>query len=237
MLILTVVSAAIWFDSAAQPLEQRDLQHAVSRIKTALSSDLAELDRFVGDWAGWDDTYAFISDRNTAYIKSNLTAETLIRSKINSILFIDLAGQVVYSTTINLRTNTLRSASAQWADYLPALTQHASTDSAIMGIVSLDHKPSLVAARPILTSDYEGPIRGTLLMERQFTDEQLGDLERVIGLTLTMHDPHETQLPGDFQQAERILSSTSGTPQAAIYSQPLNEDSDRGLYPAASRER
>src|SRR5512139_2218860 len=164
MLILAVVSAVIWFDSAAQ-LEQRDLQQAASRITTALAGDLAELDRFVGDWAGWDDTYAFISDHNTAYLDSNLTDETLIRSKISSILFVDLAGQIVYSKTIDLQTNTRQPTSAQWAEYLPALTQHANINSAVNSIVSLDRRPSLVAARPILTSDYAGPSRGTLIME------------------------------------------------------------------------
>ena len=101
ILILAVVSAVIWFDSAAQ-LEQRDLQQTMSRITAALSGDLAELDRFVGDWAGWDDTYAFIADHNSAYIDSNLTVETFIRSKISSILFVDLTGQIIYGKTLDL---------------------------------------------------------------------------------------------------------------------------------------
>jgi signal transduction histidine kinase/ActR/RegA family two-component response regulator len=81
----------------------------------------------------------------------------------------------------------------------------------------------LVASRPILTSEYIGPIRGTLIMERRITDETLLDLEETIGLKLAMHDPHETTLPGDFQEAELALASTSQSDLASSYTQPLND--------------
>jgi hypothetical protein len=220
ILVLALLVTTLWFSGAAQ-LEQRDQQQALSRVTTALSGELADLDRFAADWAGWDDTYAFMADGNPAYIDSTITVETFLRSDLNSILFVDLNGRIVYGATIDPATQSLRPVSLHWAEYLPALTQHLGTDSAIMSVISLDGQPSLVAARPILTSDYAGPIRGTLIMERRLTDEQLHNFERVVGLQLTMHDPHAPQLPEDFQQAYRVLAANAD--QTATYAQPVND--------------
>jgi hypothetical protein len=220
ILVLALLVTTLWFSGAAQ-LEQRDQQQALSRVTTALSGELADLDRFAADWAGWDDTYAFMADANPAYIDSNLTVETFLRSYLHSILFVDLNGQIVYGATIDPAANRLRPVSTQWAEYLPALTKHLSTDSAIMSVISLDGQPSLVAARPILTSDYAGPIRGTVIMERRLTAEQLHNLAQIVGLQLTVHDPHAAQLPEDFQQAYRVLAANAD--QTATYAQPVND--------------
>ena len=135
MLILTLVSAAIWLNSAAH-LEQRDLQQNLTRVTTALSGELADLDRMVGDWAGWDDTYAFIADHNAAYIDTNLIDATLLKDQINAILFVNTTGQVVYSKTFDLDQQCAVSPSLQWDEYLPALTNLPTLNSAISTIMT-----------------------------------------------------------------------------------------------------
>ncbi|CAG0934383.1 two-component system, NarL family, sensor histidine kinase BarA [Thermoflexales bacterium] len=226
MLILALVSAAIWTDSATH-LEQRDLQQNLTRVTTALSGELADLDRFAGDWAGWDDTYAFVADRNQSYIDSNLIDATFLKDKFNVILYVDVSGQVVYSKTFDLAQQKTIPASRQWSAYLPNLTNHPTIDSAISSFVVLDNRLVLVVARPILTSDYQGPIRGTLIMGRDFTDKRLTQLEQVTGLELAVHHPHDPQLPADFQQAYQALLNTQSVGHAAslspTYSRPLDD--------------
>jgi signal transduction histidine kinase len=221
LLVLALLSAVIWFGSAAQ-LEQRAVQSAADRVMLALSGDLAELDRFVADWSGWDDTYAFIDDHNDAYIASNLAAGTFLRSQIDSIIFIDNAGQVVWGQSLDPATGDLRPLSPQWVVYFPALTQHPNIDSTVISIISLDGHPSLVAARPILTSDYQGPIRGTLIMERRLTDEHFRALAQVVGVTLNMSEPQAVS-PADFAQAERFPSKAVGSAQVDVYARPVDE--------------
>jgi signal transduction histidine kinase len=176
---------------------------------------------------GWDDTYAFIADHNPDYIDSNLIDATLLKDKINEILFIDVTGQVVYSKTFDLARQRMIPTSQQWSEYLPTLTNHPAVNSTISSIVSLDNKPVLVVARPILTSEYQGPIRGTLIMGRDLTEELLRHLEQVTGLTLTVRSPYDPQLPADFQQAYQALHAAPGTdretPRPSSYSLPLDE--------------
>ncbi|HSD85487.1 MAG TPA: CHASE4 domain-containing protein, partial [Anaerolineae bacterium] len=226
VLILALVSATLWLDSATH-LEQRDLQQNLTRVTTALSGELADLDRFVGDWAGWDDTYAFVVDRNQTYIDSNLADGTFLNDRFSVVLYVDIMGQVVYSKTFDLAQEKVIATSAQWNKYLPGLTNHPSTDSAISSVIALDNKAVLVVARPILTSDYLGPIRGTLIMGRDFTDDLLHHLEQVTGLELAMRSPNDPQLPADFQQAYQALASTENVGHATTlsptYTRPLDE--------------
>ncbi len=226
VLILAFVSAVLWLNSAAH-LEQRDLQQNLTRVTTALSGELADLDRMVGDWAGWDDTYAFIADHNPAYIDSNLIDATLLKDKINDILFVDTSGQVVYSKTFDLDQQRAISPSLQWGEYLPALTNLPTLNSAVSSIVNLDHKPSLVVARPILTSDYQGPSRGTLIIGRQLSEELIRHMEQVTGLALTVHSLDDPRLPADFQQAYQALRVTPSAgheiTEPSHYGRPLDE--------------
>ena len=51
------------------------------------------------------------------------------------------------------------------------LIQHAETDTGTAGILLLPEGPLLVASQPILNSQGEGPIHGTLIMARYFDAE------------------------------------------------------------------
>jgi len=71
IVILFVVSQAIFLRGAAR-LEEQDARQNVERALNALSQEISHLETQVGDWAPWDDTYAFIDDANESYIQSNL---------------------------------------------------------------------------------------------------------------------------------------------------------------------
>ncbi len=231
LVALALISSAIWLDSAAH-LEQQQTQQDLNRAIAALSGELAALDRFTNDWAGWDDTYAFIADRNADYIAANLTDATLAQSEINTILYVDLTGQIVYSKTFDLQNKQAIPTVPEWATYLPALTRDVGLDRSVTGLVQLADGQLLVAARPILTSEYTGPRRGTLVMARYLSSEAIRQLEKTTGLTLALKQPADPDLPADFQQAAQALfvsgvPLTQNTP-AGVFSQPLDNQQIAG---------
>ena len=121
LIALAVISSVIWLDSAKR-LEQQQTQQDLNRVITALSGELAALDRFTNDWAGWDDTYAFVADHNDEYIEANITDATLTQSQINTILYVDVDSQIVYSKTLAWGDWQPIVTAPEWVDYLPALT-------------------------------------------------------------------------------------------------------------------
>jgi len=81
----------------------------------------------------------------------------------------------------------------------------------------------LIASRPIITSEDEGPVRGALIMGRYFDTAELENLAETTQLSLSAHRFDDSQMPSDFKAAESFLSE-----DAPIFIQPLSEESIAG---------
>jgi len=77
----------------------------------------------------------------------------------------------------------------------------------------------MVASRPILTSEREGPIRGTLIMGRFLNSAEISRLGETTELTLSVHPPGDSNTPPIFKNA---LSSPPAEPPINVF--PVNQD-------------
>jgi len=71
VVILYFVSQNILLSSFGR-LEEKNTRQNIERVVSALEANIAFIDATADDWATWDDTYAFIEDKNEGYLKSNL---------------------------------------------------------------------------------------------------------------------------------------------------------------------
>ena len=168
-------------------LERQKANQDLGRASNALQQEIASVDMLVGDWAPWDDTYQFVQDGNAEFIASNLEASTLVNLGVNFIIFVDPAGQIVYSKAVDLSSETetpIPTGLEQYATGEGLLARHASETSSIAGILVLPEHPTLVASQPILTSQKEGPIAGSLIMGRYLSSEEVQKLSQVTDLSL-----------------------------------------------------
>lgn len=193
-------------------LETLETRRNVDVALNALRESVAHLDTTCADWAIWDDTYSFVEDLNDDYIQSNLTRSTFTNLKINLMLFVNPAGKVVFGKSFDLRTGTELPV-LRMAEHLSTegpLLRHRSTDSRLGGFLLLPEGPMVVASRPILNSQSEGPIRGALIMGF-FLDtpavERLAGSVRLPVSILSLDDPG---LPGDLRAAGGSTSGTKG---------------------------
>jgi len=170
---LYVGSQFIILDSFAR-LEQQETQEGVERTLSALSNEFADLSSKTRDYADWDDTYNFVQDSNEEYIQNNLDAITWDNLRVDVIVFINTEGQVVFGTVFqpDLTTAPLPQSLLELLSANDTLWHHSSLESNITGIAPLSNEPLLIASRPILTSQHEGPIRGTLILGRYFDAEE-----------------------------------------------------------------
>jgi sensor domain CHASE-containing protein len=150
-------------------LEQDEAEKDLKRGFEALRREFYHLDTFTHDWAAWDDTYQFVRDRNMDYISSNLVAETFIDNQLNLIYVCNEVGKVIWGEIRNVDTwqrILLKEFPAESLPLTHPLLLHDNVDSAIAGVFTTEYKPMLVSSRPIVTTNNEGPIRGTLIMGR-----------------------------------------------------------------------
>jgi PAS domain S-box-containing protein len=177
-LILCILTIA-WFVlyDNLEKTEAHLVRQDIMRGLIILQNELTLLSTLTGDYAGWDDTYAFVRDGNKAYIESNLVESTFSKQRLNLLLIINNGGRIVYGTGFHLKNNQKTSIPQAMQDYLYSgspLLSHRDTESAQTGLINLPDGPLMFASRPILTSDYRGPIRGTLIMGR-FLDSSESD--------------------------------------------------------------
>ena len=207
-------------------LEARITQQNVERVLNALANDISDLDTFASDWAAWDDSYAFIEDRNADYIRSNLVDETFTNAGINVMLFVDASGSVVFGKAVDLSARSEVPVPQSLLRHVAAgdpLLQHADANSSVTGVLLVPEGLMVVASRPILPSSGKGASRGTLVMARYLDASELQRLATITILSLTMRRFDDAQLPPDFLATRPLLSGEA--PNAV---RPLSEHTIAG---------
>lgn len=166
-------------------LEDTTVRQDTGRVVEALQADIDSLNQKTPDWAQWDDAYAFIQDRNPAFIKSNLQYTSLQSLGIQTLLFIDNGGNIVYSLGYDPKIRDI-------AAPPPALLANIASGSALLqftnvtdsrsGLIVLPEGVMMVSLRPIVRTDLTGPIRGTVLFGKFV---QPGDIAAIAQRTHT----------------------------------------------------
>lgn len=201
-----------------QDLERQAVERNMRRVLNAVASDLQMLDRTTADWAYWDDTYHFMEDQNAAYVKSNLASDVFVQLKQNILLFIDPAGQLVFGRAYELESGEERPAPSELSGYLaPGGLLVEQEDDSVNGVIMLENRPLLVAARAILTSERAGPPRGTLVWGHYWDPATTAQLSATTELDLTTYLWNDPALPGSLHEIQREL-----TPSSPIYMEPLD---------------
>ncbi len=217
---LTYTASRLIFMRGLEEIEEVNTSKQVEQALGALSYLISNLEADTADWAAWDDTYAFIEDGNEEYIKSNLGDETLVVLKLDMMLFINSSGDVVFSKAIDLEAEEEVQIPHDLLTYLsddsPILSR-PGTLSYISGIISLKQGPILFASQPILTSEDEGPARGTLVFARYLNAETINELTQVTLFPITVNSLNNLEYP-DFAEALAVI-----TKDKPIFVKPLDE--------------
>lgn len=170
--LATIISTRILLAGTVS-LEKDMVGEAVEGGRQYLAEEGQAMARMVDDWSSWDDTYAFITDTNQAYINANLPNPTLRNLRLNIIAFVAKDGHPVYGKGYDIEKNTDFTPDAQlWKALLSSdrLLRHETLDSSVSGLLPIGNDIWLVAAEPILTSLDSGPSRGTLIMGRRLAN-------------------------------------------------------------------
>ncbi len=200
---LALVSGTLLLESYTS-LEEQGMQEQVQRAARALDNEIASIDRMNQDWAKWDDTYAFIDDRNEEYIGSNLVDETFSNLGLNLILYVGDSGTIVYSEAFDLSSGSPVPLPDEVVERIIAeerLIRHQSPEGSSRGIIRLPEGLMLISSQPITTSTGEGPVRGVLLMGRYLDEAMVGYLADTAQLSIVFLDPDGGEIPGDVETA------------------------------------
>ncbi len=211
-------------------LERLELREDLLRVENAITARGDALSTLVKDWASWDDSYEFIETRSEAFIDSNLVEVTYTDAGLRLIAFADTDGTIVFSRALSAQSGELEQAPAPFLDQLTdeRLLQR-TPDASAHGILVTDDEVLLVAAQPLLDSEGEGPVRGTLIMAQSFETSVIPEVARVATMDIAVARVDSPSLPPDFVAARDALPAvgadalrethfeTSGDSRIAVY--------------------
>ena len=150
-------------------LEDKTVLENLNRTDIALKQSINTLESNIEDWSIWDNTYAFMKDKNNQYIKSTLALSSFQSIKIDILLFFDTDGSLHYALAVNKdRTNTVPLPDGLLAALGPKsrLVDLQKPGGFSQGLISIPTGILLIASHSIISSDKQGPVHGTLVMAK-----------------------------------------------------------------------
>lgn len=229
VVILIGVLFATWNSmvlGSFEELEKADTSRNTEQAVATINNRIAALDTIVFDWAAWDDTYLFVQDRNEQYIESNLIDETFISIPLNLIVILDVSGEPVFAKAFDLDDKLEIPVPPSLEQHLSqgsVLLRHTDIESTVAGILLLEEGPMMISSRPILTSEEEGPIAGTMMMARFLDAQEIESLAQLAQLSIAVHGFNDPGIPPDFDAARSSLADGAQT-----FVQPLSDTSVAG---------
>jgi diguanylate cyclase (GGDEF)-like protein/PAS domain S-box-containing protein len=205
----------VWLLHSFTALETTQTNATLRQALNAIEDEVRELDTATGDWAAWDDLVSFVQAGDKGFIQRNLPTEAMHTLKLNAVLILDARGETVYARFLDLDNDSNLTLPGTLAGHVAPgglLTRHDNNKySLISGSLLLNATTCLlVSSRPILTTNREGAIHGTLIMARLLTPSLLTALSAKLQLPLSMMYGGASDLSPDGKAYFAALKAAAG---------------------------
>jgi PAS domain S-box-containing protein len=214
LFLLTSTTTNYIFATHTQDIEKDVLKDNSIRVQKAFLNEIQQMDSNIYDWAAWDETYEYVKNPNLDYINSNHldTVETFMTINANFMLFYDEDGNFVYGKSYDFNEKKEVAISREILESFQKdsiFLSHSTVDSSISGLIMIDDKTVVVVSRPIIKSDFSGPIAGTMITGRYFDESFIQPLEEQILLPIDAWDINDSKLPADFSSIKEEVMETN----------------------------
>nr|AYQ73901.1 EAL domain-containing protein [Cohnella candidum] len=162
-----------------ETMERNDSREGMKRILYSYFDEYRSLGSVTLDYASWDDTFDFVSTpsdprKAESYVSGNFTDSMFANVRLDIAVLLDDGRRVRYAKAYE---SELRHALPYPQTFIDTLFRRypnliaGPQSSGTVGLLLLDGKPIIAASYPILTSNNEGPARGTLIFARYLDEE------------------------------------------------------------------
>ena len=183
------LTSFVLLDGEYRILEEHDVLRELYRGEAAMDVERDGLEADARDWAYWDDTYRFSRGEFPEFVERNLMPETFENLDIDSFVIFAPDGSLQSSYTLNRSSLEFETTPPHLLATLTTVGLPAralGADKPIEGLVHVEDQLVMVVAAPILTSTFEGPPAGTLIMARVLDEERMGAVSTLVGVPVSL---------------------------------------------------
>ncbi|SDN40562.1 PAS domain S-box-containing protein [Desulfonauticus submarinus] len=165
------------FFSTFQSLEKNQAIKQINVAKEWLEGIKEHLKGYAIDWAAWDETYDFIYNLSPDYVSRNLMPDSFTALQTNAIMYYNAKGKLLYYKAIDIYQKTEISLPIDFLEFLSKFIKTQKVDfphTKAWGDYFYSSQGLIIfTGSPIVTSDFQGPIRGTVVLARIITPQDL----------------------------------------------------------------
>ncbi|MBF0158652.1 MAG: HAMP domain-containing protein [Magnetococcales bacterium] len=209
-------------------LERSEAFKNLHRSTESIQRELHHLSTLASDWSAWDATWNYLHDRDEQYIASNLTPQALAGIKLHLFHLYDREGNLIWGRSVDQESGAFSDTSYLSPNNQPtiqALLQHDTLDSHYRVLLISSAGPMLLVSQPVITSEHQGPIRGTLMMGRLLNAAMMQTLMEQTHVPLQLWIVGSAAMPASEQQLLPRLRQSTGPilieqeqqPQLSVY--------------------
>lgn len=170
-------------------LERTEADVAMRRIRHSVNHAFEHLVQSATSWGNWSDTYRFAQDHNGNFIDENVTPIGLKQLDVNALIIVDLQGRIITSAALELdsvKPPDLKLIRRQLADQAFPWREELRTGRIVSGFLQTEQGVLMLAASPILDGFGRGPFRGTVIIGKLLSAEEIGRLGAQAQTSLSM---------------------------------------------------
>ena len=173
----------VWVKTFEQ-LEQKTVRENVNRARLIWNKEQETLKSIVGDWAPWDDLYAFARNpQDPKFVKDNLQDSAMANLRIDAVAVTDPSGKVLFAKAIDMGQKQEIPLSAEFHRHIrpdQLFFAELQGDKSANGVLWMDNMPILLSAQRIHKSDKTGVSPGILVFLRKVDSELLTEITDIV---------------------------------------------------------
>jgi signal transduction histidine kinase/CheY-like chemotaxis protein len=245
-------------------LERLNTQETMNVVREGFNDDMEKLDKSNSDLSVYDGTWGAMAAKNGAKTREfihSLLADSKggwqAQQMIHYVIFADAAGHVVWGTGYDPARDEASEVPADLLVHVHAgnaLLGFQTPRDKLCGLMLLKDGPLLIVSRPIVRTNYDGPVRGALVTARRLDDKAMQQLSEKTHEALSVFPFAAEDAPEDVADARgHLFASGSAYVRNAneqridgyimlkdVYGQPavvLRADIPRAIYGQGRRSQ
>lgn len=225
VLLILFVSAPIISLYNFENIEQQEIKRDAKQSLNIINEKIRQVNTIADDYAGWDDACEFVQGTNPLFVEKNIGEDFYNKLNINIFMILDGKGAVVYQHAYDYHKKI--------AVPLPlSLREHIAPGTPLVtsfrsGLLALPEGLLIVVSRPILTSKYQGPAKGSMIFGCFLDSREIDRLAKMIQLRMKLidsagMDAKLRNMLKSFPTSDAINCRTEGEEMIAAYA-PLKD--------------
>ncbi len=175
-------------------LEQGTVVNSLERVQLILQSQIQALDNLTHGWSSNDDTYVFAREHPAELLASDIVKKSLNSdANIDLLLLFNNDRRLVLGGLYDKKANKIKGINESLLRLITERNnffEYVSRNTRKKGLIQFGEECLVLAIRPILNGNGEGPPGGTLVMGRFLNTERIARLQKLTLTSVNIYPVH-----------------------------------------------